>query len=63
MYFKVSMRTNPATGVYSGYNPQITIDELAENIGRITRSIEMQIQKLKKSGKTERIGPDKGGYW
>lgn len=44
-------------------NPQITIDELAENIGRTTRSIEMQIQKRKESGKIERIGPDKGGYW
>ena len=44
-------------------NPQITIDELTSNIGRTTRSVEMQIQKLKESGKIERIGTDKGGHW
>jgi ATP-dependent DNA helicase RecG len=44
-------------------NPQITIDELAANIERTTRSIEMQIQKLKETGKIERIGSVNGGCW
>jgi len=44
-------------------NPEITIDELAEQLGRSTRSIEMQLQKLKENKKILRIGPDKGGYW
>ena len=44
-------------------SPQITIDELADQLGRSTRSIEMQLQKLKEKNKIERIGPDKGGYW
>ena len=44
-------------------NPEITIDELAEQLNRTTRSIEMQLQKLKENKKIIRIGPDKGGFW
>ena len=44
-------------------NPEITIDELADHLGRSTRAVEMQLQKLKEQKKIERIGPDKGGYW
>ena len=44
-------------------NPEITIDELADHLGRSTRAVEMQLQKLKEHKKIERIGPDKGGYW
>ena len=44
-------------------NPKITIDELADHLGRSTRAVEMQLQKLKEQKKIERIGPDKGGYW
>lgn len=44
-------------------NPQITIGELAEKIGKTTRTIEMQIKRLKAQKKIERIGPDKGGSW
>jgi ATP-dependent DNA helicase RecG len=60
---KASEKTSEKILRLAKLNPQITIDELATNIGRTTRSIEMQIQKLKESGKIERIGPDKGGYW
>jgi predicted HTH transcriptional regulator len=45
------------------HDQQITIDLLATNIGRTTRSIEMQTQKLKETGKIERIGSDKQGNW
>jgi ATP-dependent DNA helicase RecG len=44
-------------------NPEITIDDLAGQIGKTTRSIEMQIQKLKIQRIIERVGPDKGGHW
>jgi len=44
-------------------DPQVTIPEIAESIGRTTRAIEMQISKLKAEGIIKRIGPDKGGYW
>ena len=41
----------------------ITIEELAVQLGRSTRSIEMQLKKLKADKKIIRIGPDRGGYW
>lgn len=44
-------------------NPQISIPEIAEAIGRTTRAIEMQVAKLKAEGLIERIGPAKGGHW
>lgn len=44
-------------------NPEITIDELADHLGRSTRSVEMQLKKLKEQKKIVRIGPNKGGYW
>ena len=43
--------------------PEITIPEMAEALGRSTRAIEMQLANLKKSGKVQRIGPAKGGRW
>ena len=46
-----------------GRDPKDGGKKKVENIGRTTRSIEMQIQKLKESGEIERIGPDKGGNW
>jgi ATP-dependent DNA helicase RecG len=36
---------------------------LAEITGKTTRTIEMQLRKLKEKDKIERVGPDKGGYW
>jgi ATP-dependent DNA helicase RecG len=36
---------------------------MAEIIGVTERSIERNVNKLKKEGKLKRIGPDKGGYW
>jgi ATP-dependent DNA helicase RecG len=44
-------------------NKNITINELAQLTHRTTRTIEMQLKKLKDQKKIERIGPDKGGYW
>ncbi len=44
-------------------NPQITTAELAENIGISQKGIDWQINRLKKEGVLERIGPAKGGQW
>lgn len=41
----------------------ITIKEMADKIGKSTRSIERAIQKLKKNNKLIRIGSDKTGMW
>lgn len=44
-------------------NSDLTIPEMAEQIGISERSIQRNLQKLQKDHKIERIGPDKGGYW
>ena len=44
-------------------NPSITMKELAETIGVSVKAIEKQLANLKKQGKIEREGPDKGGKW
>jgi ATP-dependent DNA helicase RecG len=44
-------------------NPEITIDQLSEEIGISSRGIKKQILRLKEKGHIERIGPDKRVYW
>jgi hypothetical protein len=44
-------------------NTQITIKQLAQEMGLSTRSIEKNIAKLKLEKRLERIGGDKGGFW
>jgi len=43
--------------------PEITIQEMTEALGRTRRAIEMQLAKLKESGKLQRIGPARGDSW
>ena len=44
-------------------NPNITSQEIAENLNRSKRAIEMQIKKLRNQGIIRRIGADKNGHW
>ncbi len=44
-------------------NMYISIPEMAENIGVLERSIERNIENLRKDRLLTRIGPAKGGYW
>jgi len=44
-------------------NNQVTIAESARYFGVTEKTIKRDIEKLKKEGKLNRIGPDKGGYW
>ena len=41
----------------------MTTKELAQQLGISQRAIEKQIDKLKRDGHLQRVGPDKGGYW
>ncbi len=41
-------------------NPKISLDELAELIGKSKRTIQ---RIIKNSEQIKRIGPDKGGHW
>ncbi len=45
-------------------NPQASRTEIAELLGDITEDgVKYQLNNLKKQGKIERVGPDKGGFW
>lgn len=44
-------------------NPHITIAELAGELQRSTRAIEMQIAKMQEQQLIRRVGPDQGGHW
>ena len=42
---------------------ELSIEKLAESVGRAARSIERNISLLKEKGLLERIGSDRTGYW
>jgi len=44
-------------------NSNITISELAEEVGISTRGIEKQLAKLKKDKIIKRVGASRGGHW
>ena len=44
-------------------NANITIPQIAKNIGMAKSSVDYGISKLKKRNVLERIGPNKTGYW
>ncbi|HEV7670216.1 MAG TPA: ATP-binding protein [Thermoanaerobaculia bacterium] len=44
-------------------NPQMTLLEVAAEVGRTVRAIEMASAKLVKAGKLRFVGPQKGGRW
>ena len=44
-------------------NPNMTVPELARELGKAELTILRAIRALRESGRLQRIGPDKGGYW
>lgn len=44
-------------------NPSATRQELAKLVGITEDGIKWNLEKLKKTGKIVRVGPDKGGHW
>ncbi len=44
-------------------DPEITIAELAQQLGISDRAVKKQITKLKQQDLIRRVGPDKGGHW
>ena len=44
-------------------DPNLTIPELVELVGRSERAVERAIRKLRESGRLKRIGSAKGGHW
>lgn len=43
--------------------PNLTVPELAADLGKSERTIHSAIRKLRESGRLQRVGPDKGGHW
>ena len=43
--------------------PALSMPELAARLGKSESAVERAIRKLRESGRLQRIGPDKGGYW
>ena len=44
-------------------SPDITIPQIAEQLGLNARGIAKHIKNLQNEGIIKRIGPDKGGHW
>ncbi len=44
-------------------NPNMTLTDVAQQIGKSVRTVERAVAKLKQQGKLEFIGPKKGGHW
>ena len=44
-------------------NPSATRAELASATGLSPDGVKWNLDKLKKSGKIRRVGPDRGGHW
>ena len=44
-------------------NPQMTLAEVAEEIGRSRRAVERAATKLVSDGRLRYVGPPRGGHW
>ena len=44
-------------------NPKSTAEEIARILGKTSRTVENQLQKLRDAGINERIDPKLGGFW
>jgi ATP-dependent DNA helicase RecG len=60
---KTSEKTSEKILSLMRQNHTITIEHLSASIGVTERSIERNIEKLRRDGKLKRLGPDRGGHW
>ncbi len=44
-------------------NPKVSRRELSQLVGISEDGVKFQLDKLKRKGIIERVGPDRGGYW
>ena len=44
-------------------NPQLTLENLAQETGLTFKGVEWNVNRLKAKGLIKRVGPDKGGHW
>ncbi len=69
---RIGMKTDPSKEIGKkaemllkqiSENPKISINTLAKKSGIATSTVQIYLDKLRRSGKIRRIGPDKGGHW
>ena len=60
---KTSVQTPALVLQHLNANPNMTLAEVAQLIGKSVRAVERAVAKLKQQGKLEFIGPKKGGHW
>ena len=60
---KASVKTADALLELLRRNPQMTLAEVAAEVGRTVRAVEMASAKLAKAGRLRFVGPQKGGHW
>ena len=60
---KTSVKTPVALLELLHRNPQMTLAEVAAELGRSVRAVEMASAKLVKAGRLRHVGPQKGGRW
>jgi ATP-dependent DNA helicase RecG len=60
---KTSVKTSVKILELLEVNPTMTLAELAAQIGKTARTVELASSKLVKEGKLQYVGPQKGGHW
>ena len=60
---KTSVKTSVAVLELLRQNPEMTLAEVAAEVGRSVRAVEMASAKLVKAGKLRYVGSQKGGRW
>ena len=43
--------------------PELGFPQMAQLLGKSGSAVKRAVRKLRESGRLERVGPDKGGYW
>jgi len=56
-------KTPDAVLVLLAKTPHLTASELATHLGKTELTVHRAVRKLRETGRLQRIGPDKGGYW
>jgi ATP-dependent DNA helicase RecG len=60
---KSSLKSSQKILEFISHDPNITIREMASNLGISDRAVKKNIQKLKDQGLLRRVGPARGGHW
>lgn len=59
---QVPIKTPEAILALLSAQPAMTLSQVASQLGKSTRAIEMAVAKLTESGKLKYVGPKKGGH-